>query len=120
MVSKEDLMKIVGKLVIDFIIVALLGAVVGVVGIFSMRKIDAADTFLYENMTVPISNLLTITEAFQRVRVNVRDLLDAKNLADIKKFEETINGLSAKIVAASAEYQKQIVNEAGRRYSTSS
>jgi len=108
-------MKIIGKLVIGFVVVALLGAVVGVLGIVSMRKIDAADTFLYENMTVPISNLLTITEAFQRVRVNVRDLLDAQTLDEVKKFEETINGLSAQIVAASAEYQKQIVNEAGQK-----
>jgi len=108
-------MKIVGKLVIGFVVVALLGAVVGVVGIVSMRKIDAADTFLYENMTVPISNLLTITEAFQRVRVNVRDLLDTDSLEEVKKYKDTINTLSAQIVAASDEYKKQIVSEAGQK-----
>ncbi|HAE21132.1 MAG TPA: chemotaxis protein [Spirochaetaceae bacterium] len=108
-------MKIVAKLLIGFVAVALLGAFVGVVGIFSMQTIDKADTFLYENMTVPISNLLTITEAFQRVRVNIRDLIDADDLEEVKAIKDTINGLSAQVVAASDEYAKQIVTEAGQK-----
>ncbi|HUW71307.1 MAG TPA: methyl-accepting chemotaxis protein, partial [bacterium] len=108
-------MKISGKLVLGFVAVALLGAAMGGFGMISLRRIEAADTLMYQNMTVPISDLLSITEAFQRVRVNVRDLLDATNKEDINTFKNTINDLSAKIVASSEEYRKQITTEAGQK-----
>jgi methyl-accepting chemotaxis protein len=108
-------MKIGGKLVLGYVSVALLGAAVSVFGILNMQRIDAADTFLYENMTVPISNLLTITENFQKALVNLRDMMDAKTPEEIAKYKETINGLSAEIVKAAGAYEKQIVNEAGQK-----
>lgn len=108
-------MKIIGKLTLGFAIIAALGAAVGVFGIANLRTLAAADTFMYENMTVPISELLTITESFQRVRINVRDLLMANSAEEIGRYKKTINDLSAKIVEAAGEYEKQIVTDAGRK-----
>ncbi|HMX21044.1 MAG TPA: MCP four helix bundle domain-containing protein, partial [Anaerolineales bacterium] len=63
------------KLLGSFMIVAALTAIVGGVGIYYLRLIDAADTRLYHNNTVPLSQLTNIAVAFQRTRVNLRDML---------------------------------------------
>jgi methyl-accepting chemotaxis protein len=108
-------MKISGKLLLGFVVVALLGTAVGVFGIVNMRTLDAADTFLFENMTVPITNLLTITESFQSALVYLRDMIDAESREDMLKYKEAINQQSAKIVKAAAEYEKQIVTDQGKK-----
>ncbi len=61
-------MKISGKLVLGFIIVALLGAAMGGFGIISLRQVDAADTFLYEKLTVPLGAVAEFGSAVNRQR----------------------------------------------------
>ena len=68
-------MKIGAKLISGFIIVAIIAGVVGIVGVTSLKTAAKSDTELYENMTVPISHLGEIATSFQRIRVNVRDMI---------------------------------------------
>ena len=70
------------KLIGGFLAVVVITIIVGVVGITQLRAIDAADTWLYENMTVPLGELVDITTTYQRMRVNLRDLLLAETAAD--------------------------------------
>jgi methyl-accepting chemotaxis protein len=81
-------MKISGKLVLGFVIVALLGAAMGGFGIISMRRIDAADTFLYEKMTVPLGALAEFGSAVNRQRAYGLTAIifpDAEHLAKLRK-----------------------------------
>lgn len=69
------------KMIAGFLIVALIAGAIGVVGILNIRKIDNADTKLYEKMTVPFGDLLALTQAFERERSIIRDVVlstDAK------------------------------------------
>jgi methyl-accepting chemotaxis protein len=68
-------LKIGVKLTGGFLLVALIAGIIGVVGIINIRSIDAADTHLYENMTVPMSQISEISTNFQRIRVNLRDMI---------------------------------------------
>ncbi len=79
-------LKISIKLIGSFMIVAIIMAVVGMIGITNINTINDADTVLYEDMTVPISTLGKITEDFQLVRINVRDMILADKPEDIAKF----------------------------------
>jgi methyl-accepting chemotaxis protein len=97
------------KLVGGFLILALLTAVIGGVGIYYLRQIDAADTRLYQNNTVPISQLEEIAVAFQRTRVNLRDMLLSKDVKETKQYLDTIKQLSTQINQISAEYEKLIL-----------
>jgi len=72
--------------------VALLGAAMGVFAIVSMQQIDAADTVLYEKMTVPIGSVAEFVGSVNRMRSNVlmivlnsddQDFIDA----EAKKIE---------------------------------
>ncbi len=108
-------MKIGGKLVLAFVSVALLGAAVGVVGVVNIQAISAADTLMYRKMTVPITDLLTITESFQRVRVNIREMLYVEDAGEIARYEDTIDGLSGLIDEASASYESRLITADGRK-----
>jgi methyl-accepting chemotaxis protein len=85
-------MKIRTKLLSGFLLVSLLAAVVGYMGISGMGKIEDDDIILYEKMTVPLSQLTDLVQAFQHIRSNIRDAViteDAKEREEIfKKIAE--------------------------------
>ncbi len=60
--------KIATKMITGFVLVALIAAVVGVIGIQNMHVIDEADTELYELNLVPIVYLGEMTQTFQEIR----------------------------------------------------
>jgi methyl-accepting chemotaxis protein len=73
------------KLITGFLVVAAIAAVIGTMGIIKIRQIDAADTKLYERMTVPLGDLAYMSVSFQRVRINLRDFVEL-NDAKEKRF----------------------------------
>ena len=70
-------LKIGTKLILGFILTSCIAAAIGYIGISSLNDLTAQSELMYSNMTVAIQELGDITEAFQRVRVNSRDLLMA-------------------------------------------
>jgi methyl-accepting chemotaxis protein len=108
-------LKISVKLLSAFIIVALIAGVIGYVGVTKLHQIDDADTKLYEKITIPIGQLASIIEDFQRVRINLRDLVEANNAADKQAALDTIKKLRGEISDESAKYEKTILTEDGRK-----
>ena len=104
-------MKTSVKLIGSFMIIAVLTAVVGVLGIIYINQIDAADTRLYQNQTVPISQLQDMSVSFQRIRVNLRDMLLAKTTQEAQENADTIEQLTADIDKFEAEYEALILTE---------
>ena len=104
-------MKTSVKLIGSFMIIAVLTAVVGVLGIIYINQIDAADTRLYQNQTVPISQLQEMSVSFQRIRVNLRDIILAKTPQETQQYADTIEELSADIDKVEAEYEALILTE---------
>jgi methyl-accepting chemotaxis protein len=99
---KEYSVKIGFKLVLGFLIVALIGAAVSVFGLVNMKHIDNADTFLYEKDAVPLAQLAQISGSMNIIRASVYVMIAitdqaqeeaylkkvAKERADISKAEE--------------------------------
>jgi methyl-accepting chemotaxis protein len=102
------------KLIVSFIIVALIAAVVGVIGIFNIRTIDNADTELYQHYTVPIQILGDISTAFQRTRVNLREVVLSKDNAERAQYIQKIEDLRIEIDKSAAEYEKLLLTDAGK------
>jgi methyl-accepting chemotaxis protein len=98
------------KLLSAFLLLAVITAVVGAIGVFYINQIDTADTRLYEKNTVPISKLAEIATAFQRTRVNLRDMLLSSNSNEDQTFIQTIQQLDTEIDALNAEYETLIVS----------
>ncbi|MBF0342698.1 MAG: MCP four helix bundle domain-containing protein [Nitrospirae bacterium] len=108
-------MKTATKLVGSFVVVACITVIVGVVGIVNLHKIDDADTFLYEKMTVPISQIADITQDFQRIRINLRDFATATSKEEKAEALKTINSLRNNIDKLSSEFEKTVFTEEGKK-----
>jgi methyl-accepting chemotaxis protein len=104
-------MKIAKKLIIAFILVAIISGIVGVVGIISIDNIDGQDTILYENLTVPVSNIGNIATAFQLVRVGTRDIITANTAEAIKEQEDKITAYRKIVADNNAEFEKRMISE---------
>jgi len=103
------------KLIGGFLLVALIAATIGLVGIVKMKKMDENTTKLYEKITVPISELSDMSTAFQRVRINARDLLESNDRQERTKILETIKKLREVISEKSKSFEKTILTEEGRK-----
>jgi methyl-accepting chemotaxis protein len=97
-VHKEQSMKIVGRMDIGFVLVASLGAAVGIFGIFNLQTLNASNTMLYEKMTVPIGDMSIMTSTVHRKRGVALMMIMApdKELMEreakkFEAFEKTLN-----------------------------
>ncbi|RPI74257.1 MAG: methyl-accepting chemotaxis protein [Desulfobacteraceae bacterium] len=108
-------MKMGVKLISSFLIVAVIAAIIGIFGIINIKKIDNADTMLYEKMTLPLGYLGDIAVAFQRIRINVRDLLDSKTQEEMQKSIDMINELGKTTDDNAGKYEKTILTDEGKK-----
>jgi methyl-accepting chemotaxis protein len=99
------------KLIGSFLIIAVITAVVGVLGIYYIQQIEAADTRLYKNQTVPLGQIADAGVAFQRVRVNLRDMILATDTAEVQKYADIILQLETEMATLTAEYEKTILSQ---------
>ena len=99
-------MKISAKLITGFIMVAIIAATVGVVGIVNIRAMENSDRELYETITVPISELGDISTQFQRSRVNARDMILTSNPLMVKEQSDKITQRQADIAKVLEAYNK--------------
>ena len=107
-------LKISVKLLSAFIIVALIAMVIGVIGIVELKKLDDNGDKMYNKITMPISDLGDISTAFQRMRVNSRDLIDATTLEDKQKFANRIKELREGNNKLVESFEKTILTEDGK------
>jgi methyl-accepting chemotaxis protein len=106
-----DNLKMRPKLMGSFLMMAAIAAVIGVIGIVEIRSIDAADTALYEKMTVPLGDLGDIMTDFQRLRVNQYEAIMTNDAATFGKIYEDVQGDLNK---TSERFKKTLVTDAGR------
>jgi len=104
-------MKIMPKLMTGFVVVALLAGLIGYVGISDIKEIDASDTLLYEKITVPIATLQDITDAYQRLRNNLLELVIAETDADRNDALKKIKERRADLEKFSTEFGKTIITK---------
>ncbi|MGE5404015.1 MAG: MCP four helix bundle domain-containing protein [Candidatus Saccharibacteria bacterium] len=85
------------KLIIAFIIVAAIAGAMGWMGYNDLNKIGANDASLYEHNTLPLAQLGKITESYQRIRVNLRDMIIDRGSVDRQKYVSKINQLNSEL-----------------------
>ena len=92
-------LKIANKLIIAFLCVAVVTAIVGTVGVINLNSLAREDTILFDYYTVPLEQMGNVTEAYQKSRVNVRDILLDRNPAhqadNISKATASIGEMKA-------------------------
>jgi len=84
------------QLLSAFAAAVLISALIGVFGIVNLRRSQAASDFLYAKATVPLADLVTINNRFQRIRVNLyRTMFDSPDqvkldVANCRQFAKDI------------------------------
>lgn len=108
-------LKISTKLLTGFILVALIAGIVGIFGIVNIKSLDKSSTELYENMTMPISELLDISVAFQQSRAYVQYMVNANSNEEIEKNAQRITDLIANVSKLCEQYEKTIISDDMRK-----
>ena len=101
-------LKIISKLLIGFIVVALLSGIVGYIGIRSINALDESATLMYEKMTVPIGDLQQMTDSFQRVPMNLLELTLAETPEQRAIIQKNINDRRSEVVKSADAFAKTI------------
>ena len=76
-------LKITVKLILGFLLVALIAGIVGIVGVCFISELNKQDTALYQDNTMGINNVAYADIYFQRIRLNM-----TKMMLDTSKAEE--------------------------------
>ncbi|MEI6208659.1 MAG: methyl-accepting chemotaxis protein [Desulfuromonadales bacterium] len=108
-------MKVGTKLLSAFILVAVIGAVVGTVGVRKIHQIDDADIKLYEKITVPLGDLADLSTSFQRVRINLRDAIETTDASEKTAALDVIRQLRENIAKKTDSFEKTILTDEGRK-----
>jgi len=80
-------LKVSVKLISGFLIIALLTAIVGVMGIYGMTQINTSFDEMYELQTVPMPELGKAIEMLQRQRASMRELIIGAAVEDFEMIE---------------------------------
>jgi methyl-accepting chemotaxis protein/ActR/RegA family two-component response regulator len=68
-------MKIRTKLIVSFMIVAVLAVAIGGVGIFGMQQIENSGSYMYGNIVQPMPDLSSVIETLLVIRIHVREMV---------------------------------------------
>ncbi|KNY29314.1 methyl-accepting chemotaxis protein [Pseudobacteroides cellulosolvens] len=110
-------LKISLKLVIGFVVVAMIAGVVGVTGVINIKSIDNDYTQMYKQNTVPLGYLEKAAVQFQRVRFTIIYIIANDSgfdtyMENIKKYDKEVDDNLAeckKLITTDAE-QKEFDN----------
>ncbi|MBU5612963.1 MCP four helix bundle domain-containing protein [Geomonas azotofigens] len=108
-------LKLGTKLMTGFIAIAVIAGAIGYFGIREIHNIEAADSKLYEKITIPIAHLQDVSTSFQRIRVNLRDLLTAKTPQEEQAKVDRVKMLRGELDKAAGEFEKTILTDEGRK-----
>lgn len=108
-------LKVRTKLLLSFSILSVITASISFYAISSLSKLDSGGTVLYKNCTVPLSHCVKMGTEFQRVRINVRDILLLEEEKDIKRRFHNIAKLNDSLDKSLQRYEASIVEEKDRK-----
>jgi methyl-accepting chemotaxis protein len=110
-------LKISVKILLGFFIVALIAGVVGVTGIINIRTIDKNDQDLYKLNTVPIDQIANVQNAYNQVRVNVREAMLNNDISKRDEYIKIIRDNIGIMKSEHAAFCETLQTEEGRRLS---
>lgn len=106
--------KVGTKIIVGFLIMAVVSGIIGAVGIVNIWKIDALDTKLYETMTEPTGELVTITDTYQQNRIKLRDIILTEDTAKVSEYEGNIAEANEEFTKTLDSYSKTLFTEEGK------
>ncbi|WP_310549915.1 HAMP domain-containing methyl-accepting chemotaxis protein [Paenibacillus glufosinatiresistens] len=107
-------MRIGVKLVCSFVVVALLAAVVGGVGIVNLKKVDRNYTELYQDYGISLGYIGKVGMDFHAIRTITRDIIIDHPNRDLTKLKSRIQELDSRIAENLALFEGSIHSDSTR------
>jgi len=101
-------LKISSKLIVGFVIVALLSGVVGIVAIINTNNIIDRGNQLYQQNLIPLKPVAKIQNDFLKIRINLRDMALAKTTEAKAKYSNNIETLHKDLQDNIQSYSKDV------------
>lgn len=111
-------LKIGTKLILGFIIVALIAGGIGLMGVINIKTIDSQDNYLYQKMTAPLGELIFITESFKGTSSDVADFILSTDSANQTKLEESIQEKNTIFETNMKSFQTTLISAEGEQLMT--
>jgi methyl-accepting chemotaxis protein len=102
------------KLLWAFAALTLLGASIGVVGIYNIGVMAKFSKSLYENATIPVEKLFAIVSSYEQAAVFIRDAVSSPDAKDAKAAFDSFDAVFQKVDAESVSFQQFLTNDTAR------
>ncbi len=107
-------LKIGTKLLSAFIVVAFVAGIIGVMGVVNINKVSDLNTEMYQKMTEPLGVLIDVTNAYQNMRSNVRDIMLTSDQNEISQFENQFDSNSTSFDKSVSTFSKTLLTDKGQ------
>jgi methyl-accepting chemotaxis protein len=104
-------LKIKSKLLISFLLLAVVAGGIGYVGITQISQVATADVRLYERMMAPLTFLADLSKAFLNIRLNVCDLMLAKTAKETEEYKANLSQLVQDSETFQLAYEENLVSQ---------
>lgn len=104
-------LKIAKKLVLAFIMVAILVGIIGIIGLVNMNKINSNAASMYNYNLASINDLTTIKENFSDVRSDLLKLVYQKNADEKDSIKNDINDMFSSNNKLISTYEKSLLSQ---------
>ena len=104
-----------GKLIIAFAVIVVMSGIIGAFGIVQIERMAVSESYLYDRMTKPLSNLITLAEDFELIRVHVQAYAVEEDKASWTANATAIDRLETEIRAVEPPLQASIDTDAGQK-----
>jgi len=88
-------LKVRVKLIISFLIVAVLAVAVGTVGIFGMQQIRDSGFYMYRSIVRPMPHLSFVEQTLLKVRIHVREMVIASMTGNFIQVQSEFRNIEA-------------------------
>lgn len=102
------------KLLTAFLGMVLMMLIIGSVGIFGMIRINQMDTYLYEDQTAPIAELVASNKSLYQIRTDANAIIvHAGNQSELTKLEQDYQNSKQLFLQNATEYRKSMKTPSG-------
>ena len=108
-------MKIRTKLLGSFVVIAVLAGVIGYIGISNIKKIEKADTYMYDNVVVSLGICADLNTSLTSLRVQYRNMLLSENQQEIEVYYNKFDDLNKSIDSLLLKYELTINDAIGKK-----
>lgn len=108
-------LKIGTKMIFGFVIVAVIAGGIGVMGVLNIQNIDKQDTYLYQKMTVPLGDMVVVTDSYKGIDSDLNTIILSSNPEEIAKKESSIQEKNATFDSSMKKFQTTLISEEGAK-----